>query len=85
MWVSKGQGKHRKTANFYHIVQKEFLPELLQDVMIAIRKQLCFQHYRMSVHLNIVVCNGLNANFRVWWIKVALLYNFRKISLLEHS
>ncbi|GBM81472.1 hypothetical protein AVEN_163630-1 [Araneus ventricosus] len=44
------------------------LPELLQDVLIAIRNRIWFQHDGAPAHFSIDVHNYLNATFRTRWI-----------------
>lgn len=52
--------QHRNAGSCYRIFSEEFLPELIQDVPVAIRKQLRFQYDGLPGHFSNVVYNYLN-------------------------
>ncbi|GBM44367.1 hypothetical protein AVEN_185669-1 [Araneus ventricosus] len=58
----------RLSGQCYLIFLERVLPELLQDVPIAIRNQMWLQHDGATAHFSIDVRNYLNASFGARWI-----------------
>ncbi|GBO28251.1 hypothetical protein AVEN_44638-1 [Araneus ventricosus] len=58
----------RLNGQCYIIFLEQVLPELLQNVPVAIRKRMWFQPDGAPAHFSIDVRNYLNANFGARWI-----------------
>ncbi|GBM56489.1 hypothetical protein AVEN_110508-1 [Araneus ventricosus] len=58
----------RLNGQCYLILLEQVLPELLQDVPIAIRKRMWFQNDGAPAHFSNDVSNFLNSTFGPQWI-----------------
>ncbi|GFS77545.1 uncharacterized protein TNCV_321001 [Trichonephila clavipes] len=58
----------RLSGKCYLIFLEKKLSELLQDVLMAIRNRMWFQHDEAPAHFSTDVCTCLNAAFGAQWI-----------------